>query len=72
MKYIIFFLLIAMCSCTTQRYCKPPKGSRDYAKQQWIKQRSDGYWVVTTLHRFKPMSEKVFECKPDSIQLASL
>jgi hypothetical protein len=30
MKYILILALVYV-SCTPQRYCQPPKGSRDYA-----------------------------------------
>jgi len=41
-------------------------------KRQWMKQRSDGYWLVYTTKGFSPTKLMVFECKPDSAQLASL
>jgi len=74
MKNIIFFILAVLlfASCGPVYRCQPSKRSRDYAKRQWMQQRSDGYWIVTTMHNFKKSNVKVFECKPDSSQLANL
>lgn len=76
MKLFLFLLLliIVMASCSTYK-CYPSKRSKDYAKphfhRQWMKERSDGYWIVTTVHKFKT-TMTVHECKPDSIILANL
>lgn len=69
---IVIIFVCALQSCSTQYRCTPSRRSKDYAKQQWITQRSDGYWIVTTMHKFKRSNVKVFECKPDSIQLSFL
>lgn len=75
MKNILIISAIALSlnqnSCDKGK-CRPSPGSKDYAVPQWMKQRSDGYWVVTTAHRFKKWSVDVFECKPDSIELLRL
>lgn len=74
MKYILFVLTVSLLvSCSSQKYyCTPSKKSRDYAVRQYIKQRNDGYYVVTTIKGFGKMSQTVFECKPDSIDLSKL
>lgn len=74
MKYIILLITVSLLvSCSGQKYyCTPSKKSRDYAVRQWTKQRSDGYYVVTTIKGFGKMSQTVFECKPDSIELEKL
>lgn len=77
MKHLFLILLTAIiltsCSVVNPRgKCYPSKGSRDYAIRQWMKQRSDGYWVVTTIHGLGKRSVLAFECKPDSIMLDNL
>jgi hypothetical protein len=74
MKNLIFLALVALlfASCGPVYRCQPSKRSKDYAKRQWTQQRSDGYFVVTTMHGFTKSNIKVFECKPDSSQLAAL
>lgn len=73
MKYLLIVLSASfLVSCGTQRYCQPSKKSKDWAVQQWIKQRSDGYYVVYTVHGFRKETSVAFECKPDSFQLDSL
>lgn len=72
MKYILFLCLtVLLSSCAQQRYCQPSKRSRDYAKIQKIKQRSDGYYEVTAINRMN-RKDVAFECKPSTYQLDSL
>lgn len=68
---ILIVVIIFMNSCATQYRCTPSKKSRDYARQ-WMHQRSDGYWVVTTDSKFKGMKQTVFECRPDSTDMLNL
>lgn len=71
MKYIFFLCLtVLLYSCTTYK-CQPSKRSRDYAKIQKIKQRSDGYYEVTAINRMN-RKDVAFECKPTLGQLDSL
>lgn len=73
MKYLLLALAcVVLFSCAPRRYCQPPKGSKDYAKRQWLKQRSDGYWIVTTIRGYGRRTDIEFECRPDSAQLAKL
>lgn len=73
MKHFILISLTAIIlfSCSTQK-CYPSKKSKDWAVQQWIKQRSDGYYVVYTVYGFRKETATVYECMPDSIQLEEL
>lgn len=65
-------VIINLSSCSSSYRCTPSKKSRDYAVRQWVKERSDGYFVVTTIRGFSKMSQTVFECKPDSADLENL
>lgn len=75
MKYLILLTTVLYLSSCTPQYksykCAPSRGSKDWAKRQWMKERSDGYWIVTTV-RMKDRSDKLFECKPTQQQLDSL
>lgn len=82
MKKLFIFLALAalLASCATlspnrQKPCGDPvrweKKTRFNAKRQWMHQRSDGYWVVTTTG-FRKYRKDIFECKPDSVTLANL
>lgn len=75
MKYILFLCLTVLlfsCKPSYKAYkCKPSKKSRDYAKIQNIKQRSDGYYEVTAISRMNRI-DVAFECKPTLDQLDSL
>jgi len=69
----ILAILLSGCGVFKPVYrCTPSKKSKDYAVRQWMKQRSDGYWVVTTIHGFKNTTTFAFECKPDSAALSKL
>lgn len=68
---LIIYLILALFSCASPYRCAPSKKSKDYARQ-WMYQRQDGYWIVTTDSKFRGMKQTIFECKPDSIQLANL
>lgn len=76
MKKLLFFICILIVilnsSCSSSYRCTPSKKSRDYAVRQWVKERSDGYFVVTTIRGFSKMEEKVFECMPTSTDLENL
>lgn len=73
MKYIILLITVSLLvSCSPKYYCTPPKGSKDYAVRQWMKQESSGYWTVTTQIGFGAMTKKTFECKPSSKDLEML
>lgn len=74
MKHLLSILLltIVLYSCGNQYKCYPSKKSRDYAVRQWMKQRSDGYWIVYTTRGMLKETATVFECKPDSMQLEKL
>lgn len=65
-------IVILNSSCSSSYRCTPSKKSRDYAVRQYMKQRSDGYWVVTTDSKFRGMKQTVFQCKPDSADLENL
>jgi hypothetical protein len=79
MKYLILSItvLLYFSSCKT---CDPAtwdqrtkfRSNKSYGFRQWMKQRNDGYWIVTTVKGFKDEKKDTFECKPDSIQLAQL
>jgi hypothetical protein len=76
MKYAIILLTTVLflisCAPTYKSYkCAPSKGSRDYARQQRLRERSDGYWEVTTIGMRKRI-DNVYECKPTQQILDSL
>lgn len=81
MKYLILLAFLSSCAI-----CKPPRNNVEMQQRvlkhdrkpfraavpQWQKQRSDGYYLVYTTRGFAPTKVTLFECKPDSGQLARL
>lgn len=68
---ILGYLFIILDSCAW--LYNPHKPSKfEPVTRYWMKQRSDGYWIVTYQKGFMPMKETIFECKPDSAQLSNL
>ena len=82
MKYILFILFIAVAfsSCAICPHGGGPVNEQRVRKHdrkpftvmQWTKQRSDGYYIVHTIKSNRTRRYNVFECKPDSAQLARL
>lgn len=84
MKFL--FILIAALSLGSCAICRPARGNAELERRvqkhdrkpfraavpQWKIQRSDGYWLVYTTYRMRPTKVTLFECYPDSAQLAKL
>lgn len=82
MKYTII-LLITVLLFSSCSLCKPPRNNAEmeqrvrkhdnkrFTARQWMKERSDGYWVVTTI-KWNKRTDIAFECKPTQQQLDSL
>lgn len=86
MKYLVLIIAVGVLgSCAI---CRPPRDAAEMQQRvlkhdsrpfkasvpvrQWKKQRSDGYWLVYTTRGHAPTKTTLFECKPDSAQLANL
>lgn len=82
MKSIIVILApaLALTSCGLIRPAPRNGGPNDTRKhdrkpfivQQWTRQLADSTYLVTTIRSNRTRSDKVFECMPDSAQLAGL
>lgn len=64
------FFLFGLGSCNPVYKCYPSPGSKDFARV-WITQKSDGYFLVTVIRNLG-RKDYLFECYPDSAQLAAL
>lgn len=69
-------IVIMNSSCSGPSKINGGCGTENYkhkfrAQRQWMRERSDGYWVVTSV-RMMCAHKTIFECKPDSAALAQL
>jgi len=73
-KLIAPLLILALCGPSCAILYQPSMKRASWAPQAryWMKQRSDGYYVVNVSRGFAPTKVYVFECKPDSAQLSKL
>lgn len=82
MKYLLLLVCVALLqSCAI---CKPPRNNAEmeqrvlkhdrkpFRARLYMKQRSDGYYLVYVTRGFAPTKAYLFECKPDSAQVEAL
>lgn len=61
---IVSMILLLLTSCSTRRYCQPPKGSRDYAILTSVHKEELVYYV--TARHYHQRYHAFLKCLPDS------
>ena len=75
--FIIFAMFLMGCATRKSITCGDWRDvnrhdRKPFKVQMWMQQRSDGYWIVTTVFSNKVSKVLAFECRPNCDQLKAI